>query len=143
MRDAVRLTQHRSWPFTTRQDRCATSVYDDCRSSKSSSGRRMANVVLQVVIEGRHALPFGMKALAACSGDATAVRLGQEQHDRAGDGGGAGKPGRGRAALCSTMANGREECASWARCGAGSRVVAEEPSHRLTQRYVDWSVGYQ
>lgn len=103
----------------------------------------MANVVLQVVIEGRHALPFGMKALAACSGDATAVRLGQEQHDRAGDGGGAGKPGRGRAALCSTMANGREECASWARCGAGSRVVAEEPSHRLTQRYVDWSVGYQ
>jgi len=39
--------------------------------------------------------------------------------------------------------HGREECASWARCGAGSRVVAEEPSHRLTQRYVDWPVGYQ
>ena len=30
---------------------CATSVYDDCRSSKSSSIRRMADVVLQVAVE--------------------------------------------------------------------------------------------
>jgi len=129
MRDAVRLTRHRGWLFTTRPDRCATSVCDERErrlpSSKSSSGRRMAGVVLQVALEEKHDTPSGMEALATCSGYATAVRLSQEQHVRAGDSGGAERPGRDRAALCPPMANGREEYASWARCSADKSVVAE------------------
>ena len=85
---------------------CATTMYDDCRSSKSSSGRRMADVVLQVAVERRHETPSGMEALAACSEYTTAVRLGQEQDIRAGDGGGAEIPGRDRAALCPPMKEG-------------------------------------
>jgi len=84
-----------------------------------------------------------MEAIAACSGDATAVRFGQEQHVRAGHGGGAERPGRDRAVLCPPMANGREECALWARYGAGSSVVAEGTIALSDKRYVNWQVGFQ